>query len=315
MPLAVISPLVIVGWAVTLTLLERLFPYLPGYRILRPDFWTDLVMYTLVQSYVLALIISLIIDLIDSSTGLSRLNLVSGWPLLGQWLFFLVTHDFWQYWFHRLQHRNRWLWRTHEAAHAPLHVDWLAGSRSHALEILIAQTVEFAPLVLLGASPSLPLLKGLTDAVWGMHNHANIDVRFGPLLYLINGPQLHRWHHDLDVPRPGVNFATKIALWDWIFGTAYFPRDRKPARYGLRDSSRWPHGNYWRQFIHAFRRIGDRRRAATARNAECAISRPAAPEAVISPPGSPACRARRLPSSAPCPRATAAPSRWPARPP
>ena len=37
------------------------------------------------------------------------------------------------------------LWRMHEAHHATADVDWLSGARSHALEILINQTIEFAP--------------------------------------------------------------------------------------------------------------------------------------------------------------------------
>ena len=64
--------------------------------------------------------------------------------------FFFVVHDFYIYWFHRLQHRSAILWRIHEAHHATPEVDWLSGSRSHALEILINQTVEFAPIFLLG---------------------------------------------------------------------------------------------------------------------------------------------------------------------
>jgi hypothetical protein len=38
-------------------------------------------------------------------------------------------------------------------------VDWLSGARSHALEILINQTIEFAPIVLLGAAPEVALIK------------------------------------------------------------------------------------------------------------------------------------------------------------
>lgn len=259
MRLELVTPVVIVLWALTLTALERRYPYMPGFRILRPDFWTDLLFYTFLQSWVLAHVIAAVIRGLDGATGWSRLQLVRDWPLPCQLLLFLVLHDVWQYWFHRLQHRNRWLWRIHEAAHAPLHVDWLSGSRSHALEILIAQTFEFAPIVLLGASPEVPLWKGLIDAVWGMFNHSNIDVRMGRLLWVLNGPELHRFHHDLATPRGGVNLGTKLAIWDWLFGTAFFPKDRKPARYGLVHSDEFPHGRYFRQLVYAFRR--ERRRS------------------------------------------------------
>jgi sterol desaturase/sphingolipid hydroxylase (fatty acid hydroxylase superfamily) len=260
MTLEILSPCVIIVWALVLTVAERAFPYIPGYRVVRPDFWNDLMMYSLFQSSVLAIVIASIIRWADEASHLSRFHLVSDFPLWLQLAFFLITHDLWQYWFHRFQHRNRLLWRTHEAAHAPLHVDWLAGSRSHALEILIAQTIEFAPIFLLGAAPEIPLLKGMIDAVWGMFNHSNIRVRMGWLLYVFNGPELHRWHHDLRAPRGGVNLATKFALWDWLWGTAYLPADIPAGQYGLRNSAEFPHGNYFKQFTFAFRK--DTRRAA-----------------------------------------------------
>ena len=72
-----------------------------------------------------------------------------------QVLFFLLTHDLYIYLFHRWQHANKWLWRTHEAHHSTKEVDFLAGTRSHALEILVNQTIEFAPIVLLGADPAV----------------------------------------------------------------------------------------------------------------------------------------------------------------
>jgi sterol desaturase/sphingolipid hydroxylase (fatty acid hydroxylase superfamily) len=94
------------------------------------------------------------------ATHLSRLHLVSAWPVWLQVAFFLVVHDLYIYGFHRWQHSSPVLWRLHEAHHSMRQIDWLAGARSHAFEILVNQTVEFAPMVLLGAPPEVPLIKG-----------------------------------------------------------------------------------------------------------------------------------------------------------
>src|SRR5262249_414267 len=146
--------------------------------------------------------------------------------------------------FHRLQHANRWLWRTHEAHHSGRDVDWLSGSRSHAVEILINQTIEYAPIVLLGADADVALMKALLAAICGMYIHSNIDVRAGWLQYVLNGPQMHRWHHATDTDRE-VNFATKIAVWDWLFGTAYLPKE-KPRAYGLWGGGSFPEQPGWK---------------------------------------------------------------------
>ena len=219
--------------AITIIWLERKYPYRKGLPFFREGFWVDLVWYTLIQSFFLKILIfDYIIQPIDVKFGLSSLHLISHWPVGVQLLFFLVTHDLYIYWFHRWQHNSKILWRTHEAHHSVREVDWIAGSRSHALEIIINQTIEFAPIILLGANPMVVPIKACIDAVWGMYIHSNIDVRSGRWQYFINGPEMHQWHHAETKETYFANYATKFAFWDWMFGTAYLP-NRKPMEFGL----------------------------------------------------------------------------------
>jgi len=226
------TPLLLLAVAVLLVL-ERLFPYRKGLPFFREGLWVDLIWYTFFQSYLLRILIfGFIIAPLAARFG-SQLHLVSSWPVAAQVGFFVITHDFYIYWFHRFQHSSAFFWRTHEAHHSGKQVDWLAGSRSHALEIIINQTIEFAPIVLLGANPIVVPIKALIDAVWGMYIHANIDVKSGKLQYVINGPEMHLWHHADHEEVYYANFSTKLAIWDWIFGTAFLPDGRKPERWGL----------------------------------------------------------------------------------
>jgi len=136
-----LSPVAIIGAALILILLERRWPYTRGQRFLRAGLGVDLIGYALVQSYLLGMVITHFSAWLDRATGMSRLHLVSGWPVLAQVAFFVVTHDLYIYLFHRWQNRSALLWRIHEAHHATTDVDWLSGARSHALEILINQTI------------------------------------------------------------------------------------------------------------------------------------------------------------------------------
>lgn len=247
----------VIGSGATCVWLEHRFPYNPGQGLLRDGFWNDLILYCLVQNYVLGVAIAAVIARVDATTAWSRFHLVSAWSIPAQLAFFLVTHDLYIYVFHRLQHRSPTLWRIHEAHHSARSVDWLSGVRSHSLEILINQTVEFAPLVLLGATPEVIVLKGAVSAIWGMFIHSNIDVRLGKLQYVVNGPEMHRWHHANDARSYGKNFATKFAIWDWLFGTAFFPdpRREKASHFGLTDRAypeEFPAG-YFKQHALAFR--------------------------------------------------------------
>ncbi|MES2730223.1 MAG: sterol desaturase family protein [Bacteroidota bacterium] len=228
-----ITASILFSWLALILVLERKFPYRQGLPLFREGFWVDLIWYTLIQSFFLKIIIfDYIIYPLDQHYEWSSFRVVSHWPIGVQVVFFLITHDFYIYWFHRWQHHSPLLWRTHEAHHSGKHVDWLSGSRSHVVEILINQTIEFAPIILLGADPVVIPIKALLDAIWGIYIHANINVKSGRLLYFINGPEMHLWHHADHKEVFHANFSTKFAFWDWIFGTAYRP-GHKPERWGL----------------------------------------------------------------------------------
>jgi len=257
MELQYISFIVIISFSLLYILLERLIPYQKGQKVFREGFFNDFFWYSIFQSYILGLIIFGFLNYIYSNTSLNEYRLLENIPVWAQLLFFLVSHDLYIYWFHRWQHNNKILWRLHEAHHSTRDVDWLSGARSHSMEILINQTIEFSPIILLGAAPEVAVYKGMISAVWGMFIHSNIDVRLGKLQYIINGPEMHRWHHsDEEGKEYQNNYSTKFAFWDWIFNTAFFPDTdtRKPKKYGLSDTPDFPR-NYFKQHTFAFRKF------------------------------------------------------------
>lgn len=227
--LLIITSIILVCWAIIIIAWERIAPYRKGLPLFREGFWIDLVWYTIIQSYVLKIVIfDFIIIPIQHRFDWTGLQGIGKWPIALQVIFFLVIHDLYIYLFHRFQHHNKFFWRIHEAHHSGKEVDFLAGSRSHAAEIIINQTVEFAPIILLGASPEVIPIKALIDSMYGMFIHANINVKLGKLKYIFNSPELHLWHHANYKEVFHANFATKLSLWDYLFGTVYFP-DKKPG--------------------------------------------------------------------------------------
>lgn len=222
--LLTITTTILVLWVIFIITWERVSPYRKGLKFFREGFWIDLVWYTLIQSYFLKILIfDYIIAPIQHHLDWSSFQFVAHWPIAVQVLFFLVTHDLYIYLFHRLQHRSKFLWRTHEAHHSGKEVDFLSGSRSHIIEIIINQTIEFAPIILLGADPAVIPIKALLDAMFGMFIHANVNVKLGKLKYILNTPELHLWHHANYIEVFHANFATKFSIWDHLFGSAYDP--------------------------------------------------------------------------------------------
>lgn len=65
-----------------------------------------------------------------------------------------------------------------------------------------------------------------------------------PMMKIIfNSPEMHIWHHSYDLPedrRNGVNFGLTLAVWDYIFKTAYVPHDGKDIRLGFPGVEEFP---------------------------------------------------------------------------
>src|SRR5476651_1255903 len=144
-----ITTIILIGWIAFIIAWERISPYRKGLPFFREGFWVDLVWYTLIQSYFLKILIfDYIIGPIQVHYNWTGANFMTHWSIWAQVAFFVVTHDLYIYLFHRFQHSSKFFWRTHEAHHSGKHVDFMAGSRSHAMEIIINQTIEFAPIIL-----------------------------------------------------------------------------------------------------------------------------------------------------------------------
>lgn len=70
------------------------------------------------------------------------------------------------------------------------------------------------------------------------------SLLLGPWMRKIfNSPEMHIWHHAYELPedkRYGVNFGLTLALWDYIFGTAYIPHTGRDIALGFEGVETFP---------------------------------------------------------------------------
>ena len=82
-------------------------------------------------------------------------------------------------------------------------------------------------------------------------------IALGPLMHkLFNSPEMHIWHHSYHLPKDrhtGVNFGLTLAIWDYLFGTAYVPHDGRDIRLGFPGVEEFPE-DFVRQNVHGFRK-------------------------------------------------------------
>jgi sterol desaturase/sphingolipid hydroxylase (fatty acid hydroxylase superfamily) len=136
---------------------------------------------------------------------------------------FAVAQDFFFYWGHRFQHR--WLWRWHLPHHAIRNMT-AANSWHHWSDILVHALFVSLPMSLL--SPAFgprPFLIGVLISWIPFYLHSATRLQLGPRMgRLIVDGRFHRIHHSLEPQHFDRNFGAVTPLWDWMFGTVYFPK-------------------------------------------------------------------------------------------
>jgi len=225
--------------------LERLWPWRRRQKLLRRQFGQDLLWLVfnghyagILVAHVAAFAFSWAAPAVEAARGL---NLLASRPAWVQFLGFFLVRDFLEWCIHNLLHRVPWLWEFHKVHHSIEELDWIGNFRFHWMEIVVYQGLTYFPLVVLGVDGNVILAIAVMVTLIGHLNHSNLNISWGPLRYVLNSPRMHVWHHDYEWPpdRPrGVNFGIALSLWDWLFGTAYWPTreqspGQQPARLGF----------------------------------------------------------------------------------
>ena len=235
-PMALIAPFFVAS-ILWVALLERWLPYRPEWNQPRGDLRTDFA-YLLSTSAVIggmrglvATVGVLVASLISRHTSLALWP--HDWPLIAQLPLAWALVELFAYWPHRWLHQVPWLWRLHATHHSAQRLYWLNATRAHPLEHVFRSSFGLLPLAVVGAGPELLALSVLSDAVIGLFQHANIDIRLGPLDYVFSAAPVHRWHHSRVRAEADTNFGDSFIFWDLVFGTYYKPKDREVGEIGI----------------------------------------------------------------------------------
>jgi sterol desaturase/sphingolipid hydroxylase (fatty acid hydroxylase superfamily) len=214
--------------------------------------WNDFI-YTLVHRLGLfSIAIFFTLDpLMDHAAGLLRFQgvhpfnleaLLPAMPPLASFLLYLVVLDFFDYWFHRAQHKINWWWGLHSLHHSQRDMNLWSDNRNHLLDDLLRDVFMAAIALAIGVAPGqYVLLVSVSRALQSLQ-HANVRIHFGWLgERLLVSPRFHRTHHAIGVGHEsagqgslgGCNFGVLLPLWDLLFRTARF--DGGYAVTGVRD--------------------------------------------------------------------------------
>lgn len=252
------NPVIVLGPAALVVLVaERLWPHFASWRRSHADVLVDLA--HLVSVSLAAFSTQWLVPLLlaPAAAAFAALDTQRLWPaeapLLAQLPLALVLGELVQYWSHRLSHEWEPLWRLHATHHSAARLYFLNAARFHPLDIVVDTTAGLVPLVLLGCPPGVMALFALFTSVFGYLQHCNVRVALGPLNYVFSMAELHRWHHARNLREANTNYGSNLIVWDLVFGTFFWPRDREPPEdIGIPGLPAFPQA-YWAQLASPFR--------------------------------------------------------------
>ncbi len=186
----------------------------------------------------------------------------------------LLAMDFGTYVTHRLSHQVPVLWAFHRVHHSAEELNPLTLLRKHPVYSVLGVAVDcvtVAPLqgvivYLFGVSGELHLLAMVDYGFVAFAflaaslRHSHIWLSYGPVLdKILVSPALHQIHHSKAEQHFDRNFGEVLAIWDWLLGTHYQPKEREELQFGIGDETVQPHPHLaaamLEPFVYAWRAI------------------------------------------------------------
>ena len=160
---------------------------------------------------------------------------------------FLILDDLTQYWWHRLSHINKKMWKLHRPHHVVEEMGVLVTYRNAVLYYAFMPGIWFsAVLIYLGMGyvylfylpiKLIVILLAHSETKWDRFLYRYKILR--PLAWVIertiSTPSTHFAHHGLTsedgVSNPNGNYGNLLFIWDVIFGTSKITR-KYPTKFG-----------------------------------------------------------------------------------
>lgn len=234
--------------------LEIVVPWRKKQSVFRKDFWLD-AFYMFFNFFLFNLVVynalsNVGVELFTNFLSVFGVNnlvaiQINALPIWSQFLLLFLLADFIQWGVHVMLHRVEWMWQFHKVHHSVTEMGFAAHLRFHWMETIIYKSALYLPLTMIGFGiDDLFLLHAFTILI-GHLNHANINISWGPLKYVLNSPVMHIWHHVKVLPKDreyGMNYGISLSLWDYLFGTAHVPTDGRDIELGFEEVEKYPEG-------------------------------------------------------------------------
>ncbi len=185
-----------------------------------------------------------------------------------------ITTDFAVYLLHYAMHKVPFLWEFHKVHHSARRMNPFTQYRLHPIELLLNNLLSLFVFGLITglftywteSAMEMWVFLGVNIFSFIFYvaganlRHSHVALRYPHILeYIFLSPVQHQIHHSQAREHWNKNMGSRLAIWDWLFGTLYFSRDVHRLSFGLGGSLDRQYTsfqeNLLRPFVNIFRRI------------------------------------------------------------
>jgi sterol desaturase/sphingolipid hydroxylase (fatty acid hydroxylase superfamily) len=194
-----------------------------------------------------------------------------------------ILNDFFSFLIHYAMHKIGFLWEFHKIHHSATELTPITQYRIHPVELLINNirgivifglTTGFFDYLSDNTIHKIMFLGANVFSFWFLafganlrHTHIKLTY-FNWLEYVFISPFQHQIHHSNDIKHYDKNMGSKLAIWDWMFGTLVRSKQVDNIHFGLGASEDKnyntlsknlfkPFTNYYFRLRNSLKRIAD----------------------------------------------------------
>lgn len=179
----------------------------------------------------------------------------------------MIVNDFFVYIVHFLMHKIPFLWEFHKIHHSATTMNPITQYRIHPIELIINNIQGFLvfgvvtgifeylssnyvhPWVFLGAN----VLSFVFFMLGANLRHSHIRLGYFKWLeYLFVSPLQHQIHHSKAKKHWNKNMGSRLAIWDWLFGTLVISKDVEKLSFGLGAKQDKAYNSFTNNMINPF---------------------------------------------------------------
>ena len=206
-------------------------------------------------------------DFLFEQFGESNFNWSVGVIAIVYTIVIVVVNDFFSFLIHYLMHKVPFLWRFHKIHHSATELNPFTQYRLHPVEIIINNlrgimvkaVITGLFLYLANGIPNIitiiyeiNILNFLFLFFGANLRHSHVKLTYwNRLETILISPFQHQIHHSNAARHYNKNLGSKLAIWDWMFGTLIKSKDVSNVTYGLGNEDK-DYNSFLKNLINPF---------------------------------------------------------------